>query len=410
MLKNLLLTLLICTSPLLAANKKEDGKIQTLSKECSAFGLSLYTILNKPDPANLVFSPYSIFSCLSMVAIGAREDTETEMRQALHLSYNRNELPKAASTLAKYLTRSVNEAYTLDVANGLWLDQDTFVLADYRHALEEGYQANVQSLDFSKTAEAVSIINEWTDNQTKHKISRLLQPNDIDGATRMVLTNAVYFQGNWQKPFDPKKTQDASFYPEPESTVQVKMMEQTSNFLFLENDSLQIVALPFTKKEEKSSLAYVILLPKKESSLDDLEKMLSETTLSGWIDQLSNERVRIKMPKFCLERRTPLNQPLQDLGIQKAYTDKANFSGINGMQDLFLSKVVHATFFSIDEAGVVAAAATAASMNVTATPPSTPLRTFIADRPFIFLLIDLTTKLPLFIGKIQDPTYTTTCE
>ncbi|MFI5334113.1 MAG: serpin family protein [Chlamydiales bacterium] len=402
LLKKMVFGLLFATLPLLSATKEEQ-KVQKLSQECGDFGFSLYKVLNNGSSPNLIYSPYSIFSCLSMVSIGAREDTATEMQQALHLTFNRTDLPKAASLLAKYLTTPVHTSYTLDVANGLWLDRDSFVLADYRHALEEGYRANIQSLDFSKTEEATALINEWVSNETHGKISRLLQANDLDGSTRMVLTNAVYFQGSWQKPFDAKKTKESDFYPDSETTMPVQMMEQTASFLFLEDESMQVLSLPFLKKDEKSTLACLIFLPKKGKELSDIEKLMSNELLSRWVGGLHNERVHVKMPKFQLDSRTDLNAPLAAIGIKTAFTEKANFSGIDGMRDLFLSRVVHQAFFSLDELGVVAAAATAASMNVTATPPASPLRQFIVDRPFLLLLVDLNTKLPLFIVKIQEP-------
>lgn len=414
MLKRILLTLMICTSPLLGVAKKtrsESEKIETLAANCGAFGFSLYDALNQSEPTNLIFSPYSIFSCLSMVSIGARETTGSEMAKALHLlSYSRSELPNAALMLMKYLTPTHIESYTLQIANGLWLDQDTFVLADFRHDLEKGYQANVQNLDFSKTADATSKINEWVSNQTQHKISEFLQPGDIDGTTRMVLTNAICFQGKWQKPFDPKRTQEGEFCLGPDASIDVQMMQQVSSFPFIENETLQLLALPFVSKEEKSCLACLILLPQKKSSISVVEEMLSQETLSSWIDGLKNETVSIKMPKFCLDLRSDLNDTLKMLGMETAFSTQANFSGINGMRDLFLNKVVHEAFFSLDEAGVVATAATSASINVTATPPTSPIRSFVADRPFLFVLVDLKSRLPLFIGKVQDPSLISKCE
>lgn len=403
----ILLALLMVTSPLLGVTtktKSEKEKIQNLSNSCGEFGFSLYNVLNTPNSPNLLFSPYSIFSCLSMTWIGARDLTAAELSKALHLSYDRTDLPGIATILANYLTVNVNEAYTLDIANGLWLGPDTFVLADYRHAIEKGYKAHVQILDFSNPATATSTINAWIDTQTRHKIPTLLQERDVDPSTRMVLTNAVYFQGKWQRPFDPKMTKEADFHPDRESSLTVDMMEQVSTFAYMDNESFQLLALPFAKKEERSSLACLILLPKKEKALATVEKMLSQTALSGWIDAFHPESVRVKIPKFCINFRTDLNDPLQQLGVQKAFSLQANFSGINGVRDLYLNKVVHEAFFSLDEVGVVAAAATGASMNMMATPPTAPIRTFVADRPFLFILVDLTAKLPLFIGKLQDPT------
>lgn len=397
-----LATLLSFSLPLFSA---EDGRVKKIVSESSTFGFSLYSALNASSSANLIFSPYSVFSCMSMVYIGARSDTATQMRKALSISLSRGDLPKASQVLSNLLIAHAAEgSYKFDIANGLWLDRDTFVLADYRHTVEEGYQAKVQSLDFSKTEESMSIINEWTANQTHNKIPRLLQGNDIDSTTRVVLTNAVYFKGRWQKQFDPEATVEGDFtIAAGSSPVQVKMMEQATTFPYFENDQMQVLALPFEKKSEKSAFSALILLPKKDAALSDVEAQLTTSAFQKWLTQLESKNVHVKLPKFCLDNRYDLNDPLQKLGIRKAFTPEADFSGIDGMKDLYLTKVVHQTFFALDEVGVTAAAATAASINVTAVPPEYPPIDFTCDHPFLIALVDLNTKLPLFLGKIGDP-------
>ncbi len=397
----LLLGLLTLTSPLLGAPKKEDPKTNKMAKDCTEFGISLYSSLKKSEAPNLVFSPYSIFSCLSMVYVGARDETAQEMQQVLHLSLKRPDLSKTAYALRKSLVAPGEGTYTLEMANGMWLDRDTFVLSDFRHAIEDGFQAKVQSLDFSQAEKATSIINEWTSNQTHGKISKLLEAGDVDTTTRLVLTNALYFKGSWQVPFDVKNTADGNFFTGDGTKIKTKMMEQTGFFSYLENDNFQLISMPFLKKDEASRPACLILLPKKTVALSDCENLLTAASVQSWIDQLNQEKVNIKMPKFSLDKRYDLNSVLKTLGMENAFNDKADFSGIDGMHDLFLSKVIHESFFALDEAGVTAAAATSASINVTATPAK-PLA-FTVDRPFLFLLVDLQTKLPLFIGKIQDP-------
>ncbi len=399
----LLIGLIALSTPLLGAGKKDDPKTVKMSKDCAEFGLALYATLNKDKPTNLVFSPYSIFSCLSMVYVGARADTAQEMQQALHLSLKRPELSKTAYLLRKSLVSPAEGSYTLEMANAMWLDRDTFVLSDFRHAVEDGFQAKVQSLDFVQTEKALSIINEWTSNQTHGKIPKLLEPGDIDSSTRLVLTNALYFKGNWQLPFDAKNTADDSFFVDQDTKIKTAMMQQTAFFAYLENENFQLISLPFMKKDEASSPACLILLPKKTSTLTECENLLTATALQSWIDQLNSERINIKLPKFALDERYGLNNPLKALGMESAFNEKADFSGIDGMHDLYLSKVVHEAFFALDEAGVTAAAATAASINVTAVPSMNAPIPFIVNRPFLFMLVDLKTKLPLFIGKIQDP-------
>lgn len=400
---NLILGLVTLSIPIFGAAKKEDPKTIKMAKDCTEFGVSLYSSLNKSNPTNLIFSPYSIFSCLSMVYVGAREDTAQEMQQTLHLSLKRTELSKTAYSLRKSLITPGEGSYTLEMANGMWLDRDTFVLSDFRHAIEDGFQAKVQSLDFAQTEKAISIINEWTSNQTHGKIPKLLEPGDVDSSTRLVLTNALYFKGSWQLPFDVKNTADGNFNTGDGAKIKTKMMEQTAFFSYLDNDNFQLISLPFMKKEEASTPACLILLPKKTSSLAECQKLLTASNLNQWISQLASDKVNLKLPKFTLDERYDLNNTLKSLGMESAFNEKADFSGIDGMHDLYLSKVVHEAFFALDEAGVTAAAATSASINITAAPSTTPPISFIVDRPFLFILVDLQTKLPLFIGMIQDP-------
>jgi serpin B len=411
MLAKFVITALLACTFLTAAEPKKNNQtdLKKIVRDTSEFGFSLYPLLEKSPTTNLVFSPYSIFTCMSMVYYGARGDTASEMRKALRMTTARGDLPKISSSLANSLTTQAKDAYVLETANGLWLDRDSFVLADFHHAIEQGFQAKVQSLDFSNSERATSIINEWTANQTHNKIPELLQKNDVDSSTRMVLTNAVYFKGAWQRPFDPKLTQNGTFVVDASTSVQAPMMQQTSFFSYYENDSFQLLALPFSSNDEKSMLATLILLPKKGIALQEIEKDLQTASFQSWLNALDSKQVNVKLPKFCLDKRYELNQMLKDLGMPTAFTEKANFSGINGMQDLFLNKVVHETFFALDEQGVTAAAATAASINVTAAPPGYPPVAFNVDHPFLFALVDLNSKIPLFIGKIYDPT-SATCD
>jgi serpin B len=293
--------------------------------------------------------------------MGAREGTQTEIQNALHISLGKKNFAKANAALARQLLLTPD----FSSANGLWLNRDTFILSDFRHTIESDFGAKLAVLDFAKVEEATSIINEWTANETKNKIPALLQNGDIDSSTRLVLTNALYFSGSWLKPFDPDCTQPADFFLDDKVSTQVDMMEQLNPFMFWENDLYQMLALPFAKKEGNSSnLACLILLPKEKAGIEDLEKEFWIPQIEDAMDALHTTRVHVKLPKFCLNQRLDLNSALQKLGMKQAFTEQANFSGIDGMRDLFVSKVVHEAFFSLDEKGVTATAATAASMRL----------------------------------------------
>lgn len=387
------------STPLLATDDAEE-----LTKDHREFALSLYPVLDTPD-VNLVFSPYSIASCLSMVYVGARGETASQMQNALHLGIDRKTIAKTTSALNLSLLPKTKEdtAYQLNIANALWVDQGTFLLSDFRYAIEQQFKAKLGILNFSQSANALTTINNWVAQQTQNKIPNLLSDNDINAVTRLVLTNAVYFQGSWAHPFDPKATKNAPFHPTPDTTTTVKMMPQVLFTPYYENELMQAIALPFAGEANSGGkLAFVILLPKSADNFSDMFQELSES-FDNWISSLKTQQVDLKIPKFSLSDRYELNDPLKQLGMEDAFGSEANFTGINGMRDLFLNVVVHETFFDLDENGVVAAAATAAGMSVKSVKPGEPPIVMNVDHPFLFFIVDLNTQAMLFMGKMAQP-------
>lgn len=372
-------------------------------KSQNEFSLSLYSCLDQEQ--NLIYSPFSIFSSLSMIYLGTREESALEMEKALYLKFPQNKIPPLAFTLNKMIlpAPSEEETFQLTLANGLWVNKDSFILSDYRHALQEDFNAQASELDFSKSDEAIQIINEWTANTTEDKILNLLQKGDIDKSTRLVITNALFFKGAWSSPFEPEKTREANFYPIPKTPIVVSMMEQTASFPYFENELFQMVALPFQGLTAKNSqICCLFILPKEEISPIEFNKALTASALHRWIEQLSLSLIKIAIPRFTFTQRIPLNETLQRMGMLLPFTEKANFSGINGMRNLFLNQVIHQAYFSLNEAGVTAAAATAGSIGLTAMPEQ-KAPAFIANRPFLFFIIDMKTELPLFMGKCVHP-------
>lgn len=401
-MKSLILSLMavsfVSATPLIADDVEE------LIKDHREFAISIYPVLNTDD-ANLVFSPYSIATCLSMVFVGARGETATQMEKALHLELDRKTLPKVSASLSKLLALKKKEdsSYQLNVANAVWVDQGIFLLTDFRYAIQEQFNSKLGTLNFSQPASALTTINNWVSGETQNKIPNLLSPNDIDELTQLVLTNAVYFQGTWAQSFDVKATQNALFHPQPETNMTVKMLRKVLLTPYFENDLMQAVALPFIGTAASGGkLALVVLLPKSADNFSNMFQELNES-FAGWISSLKYQQVDLKIPKFNLSSRYDLNDPLKQLGMEDAFDSEANFVGIDGMRDLFLNKVVHQAFFDLDENGVTAAAATGGSMNVTSINPQEPPALMNIDHPFLFFIVDLNTQAMLFMGKITEP-------
>ncbi len=355
----------------------------------SSFGWDLFPTAAKNDK-NTIFSPYSIYSCLSMTAAGAQGDTLKEIQKVLRL-------PPNLKKLADALTAN-NESLQghLKIGSSLWVAPKFVIRADFRKTIETDFHASVQSLDFSASQSAANTINQWIAEHTDQKITQLFAPNDLQSQTRLVLANALYFSSKFLRPFNPKMTTAQSFWTNTDSVVKTPMMEQTALFLYVEDETFQTIAIPM----EAHQIAFVVFLPKKRV-FSNLSSLMTFDKFKTCLENLDAAKVQVRLPKFSLKERFDLNQILSQLGISNAFTPKANFSGIDGKRDLYLSKVLHEAYFALDESGIVAAAATGAAMNVTSTG-GTP-RAFIADHPFIFALVDLQTKIPLFLGELMTP-------
>ncbi len=355
----------------------------------SSFGWDLYQATVKKDQ-NTIFSPYSIYSCLSMTAAGAKGDTLKEMQKVLHLPANLTKLSDALSANNESLQGH------LKIANSLWVAPKFVIRADFRKTIETDFHASVQSLDFSVPSNAANTINQWVAEHTDQKITQLFAPTDLQSTTRLVLANALYFSAKFLKPFNPKMTTPQSFSTGADSIVKTPMMDQTATFFYVEDEIFQTVAFPM----EASQIAFVVFLP-KEKVFSGLGSLMTSEKFNLMLENLDLAKVHVKLPKFTLKQRFDLNQVLSQIGISTAFTPKANFSGIDGKMDLYLSKVLHEAYFALDESGIVAAAATGASMSMKSTGEIP--KNFIADHPFIFALVDLQTKVPLFFGELSTP-------
>ena len=380
MIKKLLL-LLLCLFRTVLAETVLDG--------VSSFGWELFRKTAQNDQ-NTIFSPYSIYSSLSMTAAGAQGDTLKEMRKVLHLPSNLTQLSDALSS------NNTSLQGHLKVASSLWIAPPFVIRADFRKTVEGDFHASVKPLDFSSSETAANTINQWIAQHTDQKITQLFSPSDLQRTTRLVLANALYFSAKFLKPFNSQMTSAQSFWTASESIVKTPMMDQSSLLFYVEDETFQTVALPM----EASQIALVVFLP-KEKVFSNLTSLLSSDKFKLILENLDLAKIHIKLPKFTLKQRIDLNQSLSQLGLATAFTPKANFSGIDGKMDLYLSKVIHEAYFALDESGIVAAAATGASMSTKST--SGAPKEFIADHPFIFALVDLQTKIPLFLGELTTP-------
>jgi len=252
-------------------------------------------------------------------------------------------------------------------------------------------------MDFINKAEESRItINNWVSDQTEEKIKDLIPQGAINAATRLVLTNAIYFNAAWQHPFAEEVTSSGTFHLLDNSDVTIPMMYQTESFKYAEGSDYQAVELPYDKQE----LSMVILLP-REGQFEAFEESLNAEIVDEIIGKLEGSRVALTMPKFEYASSFSLKDALTTLGMGVAFTPEADFSGMNGSRDLFIGDVLHKAFVSVDEEGTEAAAASAVIMAMSA-PPSQPIE-FTVDRPFVFFIRDIQTSSIIFVGRVLNP-------
>ena len=377
-------------------------EIASLVRGDSELAFDLYRLLSEDDE-NLFFSPHSISIALAMTYAGARGDTEREMADALSFLLPQERLHPAFNALDLALTdpdkvapEETGDAFQFNIANSLWGQDGYQFLAPFLDTLAENYGASMRLVDFQRDPEGVrEVINGWVADQTNDRITELLPRGIIDAATRLVLTNAIYFKASWVFPFPKENTADGPFHLLDGSTVQTPMMKLDTRTLYGEIDGVQAVRLPYAGFQYS---AYVVA--PAEGEFEEFERTLDAEVFEVILDSLQDAQVKFTMPKFEFESSFSLNETLEALGMPSAFSGKADFSGMDGTRGLYISSVVHKAFVSVDEEGTEAAAATAVVMRVSLPPPAE----LVVDRPFLFLIRHNQTGTILFVGRVLDPT------
>jgi len=379
------------------------SELTNLVEGSSEFAFDLYQAL-KGDEGNLFYSPYSISLALAMTYAGAREETEEQMASTLHFILSQDRLHPAFNKLDLELASrgegakgKDGDGFRLNIVNAIWGQQDYRFLTSFLDVLAENYGAGLRLLDFINAPEESRItINDWVSEQTEGRIEDLIPQGVIDDLTRLVLTNAIYFNAAWLYPFNEDLTTDGTFHLLDGSEVIVPMMSQTESFGYLDGDGYQAIELPY----DGSELSMVIMLP-DIGQFEAFEDSLDLEMVGAIINDIENKQVALTLPKFEFESEFSLADTLAEMGMPMAFSDEADFSGMTGNRELTITDVLHKAFVSVDEAGTEAAAATAVVVGLTSAPEQSVQVT--VDRPFIFLIRDIETGAILFVGQVMNP-------
>jgi serine protease inhibitor len=369
----------------------------------NAFGFRLLNAVQKAIPTgNIVLSPVGAALDLSMALNGAEGQTRQEMLAALSLrGSDLGAINTANAQLIKVL-RTPAKSVTLSVADSVWVDSRRATLRpEYVKQTQAWYDAEMTDLDFSNPS-AANRINSWVSKQTQGRISKVI--DRIDPADLVLLLNAVYFKGQWTHPFDKAQTQQRDFALAAGSVKQVPRMVQSGRFDYFETPQMQAIRLPFGEGD----LVMQVLLPAKSSSLGVLETELTPEHWKGWQAQYAPHPGKVELPRFELKSNYRLNEPLQALGMTRAFhPDGAQLTGMFSAAPgqpsagrFFISSVRQSTYWKVDEEGSEAAAATTSGIRATAVAPPFQM---IVDRPFFCAIEDRRSGALLFVGAIYDP-------
>jgi len=367
----------------------------------NAFAIDLYGQLRKQD-GNLFFSPESISTAFAMAYVGARGTTASEMATTLHFTLPPEQLHPAMGALLTSLNAE-HAGYKLRVADALWAEKDYTFLDDFVKLTASDYGAGFNRVDFKGAPEQVrATINQWVEQKTEDKIKDLLPPGSLTPATRLVLTNAIYFKGDWQTKFDKAATKDEDFHLAAAQTVKAPLMHLTAKLAYFNGGTFQAAEIPYKSGE----LSMIVLLPDDGAGLPALEQSLTGANVQRWFSQLrGGAKVVMTLPKFKMTQQFQLGNALSAMGMARAFQKGvADFSGMTGKRDFWISAAIHKAYIDVNEEGTEAAAATGIVMRSMAMQREQPPIIFRADHPFLFVIRDNRFGGILFMGRVNDPT------
>jgi serpin B len=397
--------LVMSSRPRLSAASVPPANVATQSQDDARFAFDLYAQL-KATSGNLFFSPYSLSSALGMTWAGAAGDTASAMAASLRFSLPLdralgafNATDAALASRAQSQVGTERRPFQLDVVNAIWAQRGLPLEAPFLDRLAENFGAGVRLEDFARSAEpARADINAWVREETAGLIPMLLGPTTITAATRLVLTNAVFFSAAWMPEiFTERHTQPAPFHALDGSTPMVPLMHAVLATAYALGDGWQAVEIPYANPD----LTLTVIVP-EPGRFGEVESLLSGAFLAQVLAAESDDEVTLALPRFQAETHASVGEALGALGMGQAFSSDADFSGIDGQRDLQLADVIHQATISVDERGTQVTAATAVTALEASTYAVTPA-TLTIDRPFVLALRDRPTGAVLFLGRIVQP-------
>ncbi|XP_053531816.1 leukocyte elastase inhibitor [Ictalurus punctatus] len=382
--------------------------MESLSVANTNFALHLFTKMKEDNKTgNVFYSPLSISSALAMVSLGAAGNTATQMSEVLHHNKDKDNVHVSFNKLMAELNKA-GAPYALSMANRLYAEQTYKFVEKFLKETKTHYHAELETVDFKANAKSARVnINNWVEKQTNKKIKNLLEKGTVGDSTRLVLVNAIYFKGSWEKQFKVRATQKRPFKLNKKETKPVQMMNQEAEFplAFIPDLRCKILEMPYKGMELSMLIMLPVEIEDNTTGLEKLEHQLTYDNFMEWTrpDRMRTVEVQVSLPRFTLEETYGMNELLISMGMVDAFDmGKCDFSHMSPCDDLVLSEVVHKSFVEVNEEGTEAAAATATGvLECCLTPPRK--ERFVADHPFLFFIQHKPTRSILFCGRYSAP-------
>lgn len=378
-----------------------DGiaKVTTANNQ---FAIDMYKQINgQPDQAdkNVFFSPYSLSTAMAMLYAAAERETKEQIQKTFYYPSMDILNPNSAALYNQFNTP--NPDYKLATVNDLWMQQGLTPNKAYVDTVQRYYGGQVTNLNFKGSPDPSRlIINKKIAQHTNQLITELLPKGSIPSSVIAVLTNAVYFKGDWKMPFEANSTSEQPFHPLMGTPSDVEMMNIETDFGYSEDKQVQVMQLPY----KGDDLSMLVILPKSKgkAAMQQLVQDLSADKITQWNQDLVTQEVNLYLPKFKLAERYDMKSLLSDMGMPSAFQDKATFKLFDQPLPIKIDDVYHQAVVIVDEKGTEAAAATAIVAVEASAPIDQPVE-FKADHPFIFLIKDNKTDAILFLGQVNKP-------
>ena len=369
-------------------------KSQELIESDNAFGINLFrTVLaNEEAEKNIMISPLSVSLALSMTYNGAEGETQLAMEQVMEMTgLSLEEINQLNKQLVDALLVH-DPQVILEIANSIWYRNDFTILPDFISRNENYYNAAVRALDFSDPA-TIDVINDWVSEKTHEKIDKIVE--QITPDSFMFLINAIYFKGAWRYEFDKKATVDGPFFLNGEQSVEVPMMKMEVDANMLQNDLFTALELPYGK----GNWSMFLFVPNYDKEIKDVVESFTTQNWNVWMNGFTEMKdVSVNLPKFKFAYEISLKEALMGMGMEVAFTNAADFSGILEGGQLLINDVKHKTFIEVDEEGTEAAAVTSVEINLTSIG-----NYFSANKPFLYAIAEKSSGTILFVGRVMNP-------